>query len=49
MSDQLELFELSMEEILRDSMSKGKVPIECVEEIEISDELIAKTIVFHEA
>ena len=49
MSDQLELFELSMEEILRDAMSKGKVPIECVEEIEISDELIAKTIVFHEA
>ena len=49
MSKQLELFELSMEEILRDAMSKGKVPIECVEEIEISDELIAKTIVFHEA
>ena len=49
MSKQLELFELSMEEILRDAMSKGKVPIECIEEVDISDELVARAIVFHEA
>lgn len=49
MSDQLELFEPTMEELVRKAVAEGRIPIECMEEIEISDELIAKTVVFHEA
>ena len=49
MSDQLELFPKSMEELVREAVAAGRIPIECMEEIEISDELVAKTVIFHEA
>ena len=48
MSDQLELFEPTMEEIVRKAQAEGRIPQECIEEIEISEDMIARAVNFHE-
>ena len=54
MEKQIELFgddeatDEKMEEILRDAVAAGRVPIECIDEIEISETHYARVVTYHE-
>ena len=44
----VEKIEEEMAEIVEKAYHNGKVPIECVKEVEVSEDMVMKTVVFHE-
>ena len=45
---EIDKIETEMETAVRDALKEGKVPSECIQEVEVTEDMYVNVVVFHE-